>query len=100
MNRLVIGTVALLASVGTSVTLASPCGAELCLSDFNAAKMAAACKTEMDDFFSIKRTKHGKFSPSRTYQARRDWLYKCDSGNAAQKEDIMSKFGYIYKPSY
>ncbi|KXU36991.1 hypothetical protein AXE65_04220 [Ventosimonas gracilis] len=90
---------AILTAISTSAA-ASPCGAELCLSDFNAAKMAAACKPEMDDFFSIKRTKHGKFSPSRTYQARRNWLYQCDSGNTAQKEDIMSKFGHIYKPSY
>jgi len=87
-------------AVGLNTALASPCGAELCLSDFNAAKMAAACKTEMDDFFSIRRTKHKKFSPSRTYQARRNYLYKCDSGNTAQKEDIMSKFGHVYKPSY
>jgi len=89
-----------LATILSTAALASPCGAELCLSDFSAAKMAAACKSEMDDFFSIRRTQHGKFSPSRTYQARRDWLYKCDSGNTAQKEDIMSKFGHVYKPSY
>jgi len=101
MNKLItVLTIATLASIGSSAALASPCGAELCLSDFNAAKMAAACKSEMDDFFSIRRTKHKKFSPSRTYQARRDYLYKCDSGNTAQKEDIMSKFGHVYKPSY
>jgi len=86
--------------LASGFTLASPCGAELCLSDFNAAKMAAACKSEMDDFFSIRRTKHKKFSPSRTYQARRDYLYKCDSGNTTEKERIMSKFGHVYKPSY
>jgi len=101
MNKpIAILSIAALAAISTNAALASPCGAELCLSDFNTAKMAVACKSEMDDFFSIRRTKHGKFSPSRTYQARRNWLYKCDSGNTAQKEDIMSKFGHIYKPSY
>jgi len=89
-----------LTAISASAAWASPCGAELCLSDFNAAKMALGCKSEMDSFFSIKRTKHGKFSPSRTYQARRDYLYKCESGNTAQKEDIMAKFGTIDKPSY
>jgi len=101
MNKFIATlTITALALIGTSAALASPCGAELCLSAFKAAKMAVGCKSEMDDFFSIKRTKHGKFSPSRTYQARRDYLYKCDSGNTAQKEHIMSKFGHIYKPSY
>jgi len=101
MNKLIATlTITALAAIGSSVALASPCGAELCLSDFNAAKMAVACKSEMDGFFSIRRTKHGKFSPSRTYQARRDYLYKCDSDNTAQKEDIMQKFGHVYKPSY
>jgi len=101
MNKLIATLIITsFAAIGSNATLASPCGAELCLSDFNAAKMAGACKSEMDDFFSIRRTKHGKFSPSRTYQARRNYLYKCDSGNAAQKEAIMSKFGHVYKPSY
>jgi len=101
MNKFIaILTLTVLASIGTSAALASPCGAELCLSDFKAAKMAIGCKSEMDSFFSIRGKKHGKFSPSRTYNARRDYLYKCDSGNKAQKEAIMSKFGYVYKPSY
>jgi len=92
--------VVIFALSGVTTASASPCGAELCLSDFNAAKMAAACKSEMDDFFSIRRTKHKKFSPSRTYQARRDYLYQCESGNSEQKEAIMSRFGHVYKPSY
>jgi len=91
---------AALAATGTSRVLASPCGAELCLSDFNAAKMTTACKSEMDDFFSIRRTKHGKFSPCRTESARRAWLKKCESGNDAQKEAIIQKFGGVYKPKY
>jgi len=92
--------VAVLAILGAPLALASPCGAELCLSDFNAAKMTAACKSEMDDFFSIRRTKHGKFSPGRTESARRAWLKKCESGNDAQKEAIIRKFGGVYKPKY
>jgi len=99
-NSMAIIAASVLAAIGTSAALASPCGAELCLSDFRAAKMAVACKPEIDSYFSIRRTKHGDFSPSRTYKARRDYLYKCDSGNTLQKEYIMQKFGHVYKPAY
>jgi len=99
-KRIAIFTVTVFMTVSLNTALASPCGAELCLSSFKDAKMAVGCKSEMDSFFSIRGKKHGKFSPSRTYNARRDYLYKCESGNSAQKEAIMSKFGHVYKPSY
>lgn len=74
---------------------ASACGAELCLSDYKAAKMATECQKEIDAFFSIKKKKHGDFSPSRTYRERRKYLYKCDSGNTEEKEAILNAFGYL-----
>jgi len=80
--------------------LADPCGTELCLSDFDAAKQIKDCKPHLDEFFSIIRTHHGKFSPSRTFKARRDYLYKCESDNIKEKEAILAVFGAIYKPSY
>ena len=79
---------------------ASPCGVELCLSDFEAATNVNECKSEIDEFFSIIKTKRGKFSPSRTLKARRDFLYKCESGNDMEKESILARFGAIYKPSF
>jgi len=79
---------------------ASPCGVELCLSDFNAAKNISECKPEMDQFFAIIKRKRGKFSASRTLKARRDFLYSCPSGNTAEKESILARFGAVYKPSY
>lgn len=82
------------------VASASPCGVELCLSDFDAATNVQECKKEMDEFFSIIERKHGKFSPSRTLKKRRDFLYRCESGNDIEKESILARFGAVYKPSY
>ncbi|MDH0960907.1 TrbM/KikA/MpfK family conjugal transfer protein [Pseudomonas chengduensis] len=80
---------------------ASPCGAELCLSDFEAAKESdGACDDEMDSFFEIVERHKGHFSPSKTLKKRRDYLYKCESGNKMDKERILAKFGSIIKPSY
>ncbi|WP_372865831.1 TrbM/KikA/MpfK family conjugal transfer protein [Pseudomonas sp.] len=89
------------AILAPSISVAgSPCGAELCLSDFKAATNVNQCNPEMDSFFKIVKKKHGKFSPSRTLKARRDYLYKCESGNTSDKERILAKFGAIVKPSY
>lgn len=90
---------AVLISISLSAN-ASPCGVELCLSDFEAATNVNECKSEMDEFFSIIKTKRGKFSPSRTLKARRDFLYRCESGNDMEKESILARFGAVYKPSY
>jgi len=74
----------------------SPCGAELCLSDYDEArKVGAACKQEIDDFFAIKAKHDGDFSKSRTYKKRRDYLYKCDSGNTEAKERILALYGRL-----
>jgi len=74
----------------------SPCGAELCLSDYEeATKMGAGCKQEIDDFFAIKAKHDGDFSKSRTYKKRRDYLYKCDSGNTEAKERILALYGRL-----
>ncbi len=80
--------------------MASPCGTELCLSDFDAASNLSECKPEMDEFFEIVKYRKDKFSPSRTLKARRDYLYKCESGNDTDKERILAKYGAILKPSY
>jgi len=88
------------AILAPSISVASPCGAELCLSDFKAAANVNECSPEMDSFFKIVKKKHGHFSPSRTLKARRDYLYKCESGNTSDKERILAKYGAIVKPSY
>lgn len=84
-----------------AVASADPCGTELCLSDFDAAQAdIESCRAQADEFFEIVKKKHGKFDAGRTLKARRDYLYKCDSGNNTDKERILAKYGMIIKPSY
>jgi hypothetical protein len=85
-------------SAGFTSAQASPCGVELCLSDFDAAQNVSECSSEINEFFAIIEKKRGKFSPSRTLKKRRDFLYKCESGNNSDKERILAKYGAIYKP--
>lgn len=100
MTKLTLGLITTFAIVSAGTAYASPCGVELCLSNFSAAKNVNECKNEMDEFFEIVKKKHGKFSPSRTLSARRSYLYNCESGNDAHKEAILATFGHIVKPSY
>lgn len=84
-----------------TVAHADPCGTELCLSDFSAAKKdISTCQEDLDEFFSLVGKKHGHFDPGRTLEKRRKYLNKCPSGNAVFKADILSKYGSIVKPSY
>lgn len=95
--RIALATLAVLAS--TAVMAKDPCGSELCLSDYRMALAGGMCKQQMDDFFSIiKYKKHGRFDPSGTLKARRDYLNQCDSGNSAAKATILANFGSIIKP--
>lgn len=77
---------------------ASPCGVELCLSDYDTAVNLNECSSEINEFFAIIAKKRGKFSPSRTLKKRRDFLYRCESGNTTDKERILAKYGAIYRP--
>lgn len=80
--------------------MASPCGTELCLSDFRAAANAQECKQETDEFFEIIKFRHGKPHAGRTRKARRNYLDRCESGNTAEKAGIIATFGAIYKSPY
>lgn len=86
------------AALFSSAAMADPCGTELCLSDYKAAMNLQQCDSHVDDFFSIIKYRKDKFSPSRTLKARRDYLYKCQSGNTTDKERILAKYGAILKP--
>lgn len=53
------------------------------------------CKQPIQDYFDIVKRKHGKFSPSRTYKARWDYLQKCSSAQGSDKSRIQAKFGTV-----
>ncbi|SHJ62167.1 TrbM protein [Malonomonas rubra DSM 5091] len=72
------------------------CASELCLSDYETAtEHAQTCNEPINNYFKIKKKKHGDFSASRTYRERRKYLYKCRSGNRQVKEEIMARYGYL-----
>lgn len=100
MKRIIQALVAGALISSAMSAFADPCGVELCLTDYNAAKDTSECKEYMDEFFAIIEKKHGAFSPSRTLAKRRNFLYQCESGNDAEKEAILATFGTVYKPSY
>ena len=66
------------------------CGAALCLLGMT---RDGDCDKYITTYFSIYRTKHGKFSPSRTAQARGDFLAACkdDEGGPGKANDIWGK---------
>lgn len=98
-KTLLIASALTFAILAPSISVAgSPCGAELCLSDFDTASNIQQCEPEINSFFKIKKKKNGHFSPSKTLKARRDYLYKCESGNTSDKERILAKYGAIVKP--
>ncbi|MQT27552.1 hypothetical protein GHN41_21175 [Pseudomonas helleri] len=63
------------------------CGAALCLLGTT---REGDCDKYITKYFSIYRTKHGKFSPSRTAEARGDFLAACkdDEGSSSKANGI------------
>lgn len=59
------------------------CGATLCLLGMS---RDGDCDKYVTRYFSIVRTKHGKFSPSRTSEARGDFLAQCVEDKASGKQ--------------
>ena len=54
------------------------------------------CSSAVDDYFDIKKYRHGKFSGSRTSKARKEYLDKCKSeDNRINKERINAKWGMV-----
>lgn len=53
------------------------------------------CKEPIQDYFDIKKTKHGDFSPSRTLKARKDYLDDCESEKEGNKARIHAKYGMV-----
>jgi hypothetical protein len=51
------------------------------------------CVKGVQGFFSIRKTKHGHFSPDRTASARHDKIKKCDGASARDVHKIISAFG-------
>lgn len=70
------------------------CEAEACLySQMKGQPDIKECKNALKSFFKIEVKKKGKFNPAKTEEARKEFLDNCPSGNIAEKDPIIKKFG-------
>ncbi len=98
MKRLFTAAAVSLA-LGLSATPAmakDACATVICLGgSMIGGKGGMMCKDPIQDYFDIKKTKHGDFSPSRTLKARKEYLDKCESENEGNKARIHAKYGMV-----
>lgn len=79
----------------------SVCGIILCLTNSsNGGSMPNQCKKHIRKFFGIVKTKHGKFSASRTAQARDKKLQECKAGDTERKRTIAKFGGLPHAPAF
>ncbi len=82
--------------VAGNAVAADSCETILCLGgSILGGKGGAACDNSIQDYFDIKRYRHGKFNGSRTSRARAQYLDKCKEGSAGDKSRIQSKYGAV-----
>jgi len=97
MKKMLVVSLMAAVMMPISVFASDPCATELCLSSKVEADKTTMCKDPIDDFFKIKKKKHGVWNVERTLQARRDYIYNCQSGNRTEKEYILATYGMILK---
>lgn len=93
MKRLLLVPVLCLST--TLANAGDPCATVLCLGGMlmggNGGSMYSS---SINDYFDIRKKKHGRFSASRTKDARSEYLDKCKSeDNKKNKERINEKWG-------
>lgn len=82
--------------VAGNAVAADSCTTILCLGgSILGGKGGSMCAAPIQDYFDIKRYRHGKFSGSRTVRARQQYLEKCKEGSDADKARIQSKYGDV-----
>lgn len=87
-------TVLVLVLLGSSAAQAgNACATIMCLGGFQlGGRGGSECKGHIQDYFDIRKTKHGDFSPSRTCRAREDYLNECKEGSPVDKARIQAKY--------
>lgn len=75
---------------------ANSCATILCLGgSMLGGKGGAMCDDPIQDYFDIKKFRKGKFSPSKTFRARQDYLEECEEGSNTDKARIQGKYGSV-----
>lgn len=84
------------APFSASADSSQSCGTVLCLGgSMLGGKGGSMCEQPIQDYFDIKKYRKKKFSPSRTFQARQDYLDECESENEGNKARIQAKYGML-----
>ena len=91
---LVAATSVFILTTGTAQASDDACGMVLCLGGrILGGSGGSQCSSYEKKYFSIIQKKHGKFSASRTAQARDKELKKCAGGDSNIVSKIGGKFG-------
>lgn len=93
---LAAATSVLILSTGTAQANDDACGMVLCLGGrILGGDGGSECSSYEKKYFSIIKTKKGKFSPSRTAKERDKQLKKCPGGDSGIISKIGGKFGGV-----
>lgn len=96
MKKILSAIAMSLCLVTGSAVAADSCATILCLGgSMLGGKGGAMCDDPIQDYFDIKKYRHGKFSESKTFRARQDYLEKCKDGSYTDKARIQAKYGMV-----
>lgn len=97
MKKFVL-TALICAALSSNIAMAKDaCATIMCLSGKGKEKGGMMCKQAIDDYFDIKKYRHGKYSEERTLIARTSYLNQCSSDNNEEaKVRINATFGIVY----
>jgi hypothetical protein len=98
MNRKAIAAVFGVVLLGGNCYAADSCATIVCLGGSMKplnGQGGLMCKQPIQDYFDIKKRKHGHFDPGATYVARQRYLDQCKEGSDIEKTRIQSAFGTV-----
>lgn len=82
-------------SLSNGVYAKSPCASVLCLSGLLTGDNPSECEKHIDDYFSIRKFKRGKWRVGKTIEKRYEYLKKCPEGKDKNVK-INATYGHIY----
>lgn len=97
MKRIVLSLIISSALISNIAMAKDACATIMCLGGTATGKGGLMCKQAIEDYFDIKKYRHGKYSESRTLTARVSYLNQCSTDNNEEaKFRINSTFGTVY----
>lgn len=97
MKKIVLTALICAALFSNAAMAKDACATIMCLGGTATGKGGLMCKQAIDDYFDIKKYRHGKYSEDRTLAARTSYLNQCSSDNNEEaKVRINATFGIVY----